>query len=83
MTLPLSPAHDPTMHVDNRTSILMADKKKSLFPLAEGIGIFVGVIAWNLLSEGYVGIDKAFFIAVPVTLLWFAWRCRKNRTRNK
>ncbi len=71
------------MQVDNRTSILTPRQKKTPFPLVEGIGIFVGVVAWDLLSEGYVGIDKAFFIAVPLTLLWFAWRCRKNRARPK
>lgn len=53
------------------------------FPIAEGIGVFLGVIAWDLLSEGYVEISKAMLVAAPVSLCWFAFRCWKSRNRNK
>ena len=35
------------------------------FPVAEGLGIFVGIIAWDLLTDGRVDIAKALLIAVP------------------
>lgn len=56
--------------------------KKVPFPWIEGIGILVGVMAWDLLNHGYVNIDKAFLIAVPCTALWFAVRCWRKRTQN-
>ncbi len=54
---------------------------QSRFPLAEGVGVFLGVIAWDLLSEGYVEISKALLIAIPVSLLWFGLRYWKSRQR--
>ena len=36
-------------------------------PIAEGAGIFVGVLAWDLLSEGRLDLVKALAIAVPCT----------------
>lgn len=48
------------------------------FPTAEGIGIFVGVVAWDLLAEGHPHIIKALLIAVPCSLVWFALRCWKK-----
>ncbi len=50
------------------------------FPFAEGIGIFVGVLAWNLLSEGRLDILNALVIAVPRTLAWFALRRWKQKS---
>jgi len=50
------------------------------FPLAEGVGIFVGVLAWDLLSEGRLGLLKALIIAIPCTLGWYAIRRWKQRT---
>jgi len=49
------------------------------FPLAEGVGIFVGVLAWDLLSEGRLEIFKALLIAVPCALGWYAVRCWRHR----
>jgi hypothetical protein len=49
------------------------------FPLAEGVGIFVGILAWDLLSEGRLEILKALLIAVPCTLGWYAVRCWRHR----
>lgn len=45
------------------------------------MGVFLGVIAWDLLTDGYVEVDRAFFIAVPVSLLWFGFRHWKSRNR--
>lgn len=55
----------------------------SSFPLAEGLGIFVGVVAWDLLVDGKMEILKAVLIAVPCTLVWFGVRCWKNRSKDK
>lgn len=70
------------MHLDDHQHTLMS-APRSRFPLAEGMGVFLGVIAWDLLSEGYVGITKALLVAVPVSLLWFGIRCWKDRRRKK
>ena len=52
-------------------------------PLAEGIGVFVGVVAWDLVTDGHMEIIKALLIAVPCTLAWFGVRCWKEKSRNK
>ena len=57
--------------------------KKPPFPLIEGVGILIGVMAWDLLNDGYVNIDKAFLIAAPCTLIWFAIRCWRYRAQNR
>ena len=44
------------------------------FPIAEGIGIFVGVVAWDLLADGHLNIIKAAAIAAPCSLIWYAVR---------
>jgi len=51
----------------------------STFPVAEGVGIFVGILAWDLLTGGQVEVFKALLIAVPCSLVWFAVRRWKNR----
>ena len=53
------------------------------FPLAEGIGVFVGVVAWDLVTDGHMEIIKALLIAVPCSLAWFGVRCWKEKSRNK
>ena len=68
------------MHLDDHQHSLMP-VHQSRFPLAEGVGVFLGVIAWDLLSEGYVEISKALLIAIPVSLLWFGLRYWKSRQR--
>ena len=45
------------------------------FPVAEGVGIFIGVVAWDLLAEGHMDVAKAAAIAIPCSLLWYALRC--------
>lgn len=44
------------------------------FPVAEGIGIFVGIVAWDLLADGQIEIIKAALIAIPCSLIWFGLR---------
>jgi hypothetical protein len=48
------------------------------FPLAEGVGIFIGILAWDLLSEGRLNLLKALLIAVPCALVWYAIRCWRH-----
>lgn len=56
---------------------------RTTFPIAEGVGIFVGIVAWDLLSDGHPNLAKAALIAVPCSLLWFAIRYWKARNKNK
>ena len=53
------------------------------FPVAEGLGIFVGIIAWDLLTDGRVDIAKALLIAAPCTLAWFGVRAWKQTGKDK
>lgn len=48
--------------------------RSTKFPLAEGVGIFVGILAWDLLSEGRLEVMKALLIAIPCTFGWYAVR---------
>jgi hypothetical protein len=57
-----------------------APLRSAKFPLAEGIGIFIGIVAWDLLIEGAAHPFKALLIAVPCSLVWYAvrrWRWRR------
>ena len=56
---------------------------RTTFPIAEGIGIFVGIVAWDLLSDGHMDIAKAALIAAPCSLIWFGIRHWREKTRNK
>ncbi len=58
-------------------------KHQITFPVAEGLGIFVGIVAWDLLTDGRVDIAKALLIAAPCTLAWFAVRYWKQKTKDK
>jgi arginine exporter protein ArgO len=49
------------------------------FPLVEGIGIFIGVVAWDLLIDGAPDLLKALLIAAPCMLVWYAIRRWKWR----
>ena len=46
-------------------------KPQVTFPVAEGVGIFVGIVAWDLLTDGRVDIAKALLIAAPCAIAWF------------
>ena len=56
--------------------------RPTTFPIAEGVGIFFGIVAWNILSEGRMEILKALAITIPCTLVWFALRSLKNKYLN-
>ena len=58
-------------------------KHQITFPVAEGLGIFVGIVAWDLLTDGRVDIAKALLIAAPCTLVWFGIRYWKQRVKDK
>ena len=56
------------------------------FPLAEGVGIFVGIIAWDLLTDGHMETIKAALIAIPCSLVWFGirhWKAKTHTIINK
>ena len=36
---------------------------RATFPVAEGIGVFVGIIAWDLFNDGHLELIKAIAIA--------------------
>lgn len=55
---------------------------RSCFPVAEGIGIFVGIVAWDLLADGHMELIKAAAIATPCTLIWYAARCWRARQKD-
>ena len=55
---------------------------RSNFPVAEGVGIFVGVVAWYLLADGSFEVLRALLIAIPCSLVWFGLRCWKDLWRN-
>mgnify|MGYP003622625516 CR=1 FL=1 len=56
---------------------------QSDFPLTEGIGIFVGIVAWDLLADGHMEIIKAAAIALPCSLIWYGVRRWRIRSKNK
>ncbi len=53
------------------------------FPVAEGIGIFVGIVAWDLLADGQIEIIKAALIAIPCSLIWFGLRRWRDKPHDK
>jgi hypothetical protein len=53
------------------------------FPLAEGLGIFVGIVAWDLLVDGQMAIFRSVLIAAFCSIVWFAIRHWRGRTRNQ
>ena len=54
---------------------------RTTFPMAEGVGIFVGVVAWHLLADGHAEVIRALLIAGASSLAWFGLRCWNNRRR--
>jgi arginine exporter protein ArgO len=53
------------------------------FPLAEGLGIFVGIVAWDLLVDGHMAIIRSVLIAAACSLVWFGIRHWRGRARNQ
>jgi len=56
---------------------------KSFFPIAEGIGIFFGVAAWDVLSAGEMALIKAALIAAGGAVSIFAFRWLQTKLRDK
>lgn len=56
---------------------------RTRYPIAEGIGVFVGLVAWDLLVDGHTDLVKAILIAAPLSLAWFAVRYWRTRNQNK
>ena len=56
---------------------------RTTFPVAEGIGVFVGIIAWDLFNDGHPELLKAIAIAAPCSLIWYGVRHWKARTQNR
>lgn len=49
------------------------------FPLAEGIGIFVGIVAWDMLVEGHAELIRPLGIATVCSLIWYGVRLWRER----
>lgn len=60
----------------------MSHLTPSTFPLSECLGIFIGVVAWDLLTEGQLEVTKALLISIPTSLAWFAVRCWRSKHHN-
>ena len=56
---------------------------RTTFPIAEGFGIFVGIVAWDLMIDGHMDLIKAVLIAGPSSLVWFALRYWRGKKRGK
>jgi hypothetical protein len=56
---------------------------RTTFPVAEGIGIFVGIVAWDLLSDGHPDLGKAALIAIPCSLVWYGIRYWRERNKSR
>ena len=68
---------------NGRLSAVMPPTNHTTFPVAEGVGIFVGIVAWNLFADGQLEIVKAALIAAPCALAWFGIRCWKDKSGKK
>jgi hypothetical protein len=68
------PAHSPQQTTST---------PRPAFPIAEGLGIFFGVIGWDLLSDGQLEVIKAALVTAPATLVWFGLRCWNERRRER
>lgn len=53
------------------------------FPVTEGIGIFIGIVAWDVLSAGEMELLKASLIAATGALIWYGARCWSSRRKRR
>jgi len=51
----------------------------SLFPTAEALGVLLGVLGFDLVSEGRANLPKALAAAALFALLVILWRSRGSR----
>jgi hypothetical protein len=52
-------------------------------PIAEGVGIFVGIVAWDVLSAGEMELLKALLISAGGTAVWYCARCWQYSRRKR
>lgn len=57
----------------------MAPRRQTTFPVAETLGIFLGVVSWDLLTEGQIEVVKALLVTAPASLVWYGWRSWRER----
>jgi hypothetical protein len=53
-------------------------------PISEGVGIFVGIVAWDVLSAGEMELLKALLISAGGTAVWYGarcWQCSRRKRR--
>lgn len=56
------------------------------FPVAEGLGIFIGIVAWDVLSSGETALLRASLVAAAGALVWYGaryWRTTARRRRGR
>ncbi|HRF03053.1 hypothetical protein [Accumulibacter sp.] len=61
----------------------MAEPSASI-PISEGVGIFVGIVAWDVLSAGEMELLKALLISAGGTAVWYGarcWQCSRRKRR--
>ena len=52
---------------------------RTTFPVSEGLGVFVGVVAWDVLVDGHMEIIKAALIAAACSVVWYGVRYWKEK----
>ena len=53
------------------------------FPVAEGFGIFIGIVAWDVLTAGQMELLKASLIGAACALVWYGARCWLTANRSR
>ncbi|TMQ77209.1 hypothetical protein ACCUM_3426 [Candidatus Accumulibacter phosphatis] len=51
--------------------------------MSEGIGIFIGIVAWDVLRAGEMELLKASLIAATGALIWYGARCWLSRRKHR
>ena len=77
------PLYDTPAALRKRWRLNSMASPTTAFPIGEAVGIFVGVVAWDLLAEGRMEIVKALMIAVPCSLIWYGALCWLARRRDR
>ena len=53
----------------------MKSRRWPALPVAEGIGVLLGVLAWDWLSDGRASLLRALLFAIPCGLALYVLRC--------
>lgn len=51
--------------------------------MTEGAGIFIGIVAWDVLSVGQLDLVKALLISAASTLVWYGVRCWRTAANRR